>query len=76
LRQLEAFSSSTCYPEPNGVLPRRLVDLISQVDDIIGAAITQHAPSDDVNGGEAEVIRSIGTALARADGRPRGFRSW
>jgi arginase len=66
---------STCYPEPNGVLPQRLVDLVSQVDDIIGAAITEHAPSDDdVHSGEAEVIRSIGTVLARADGRPRGSR--
>jgi arginase len=56
---------STCYPEPNGVQPQRLIDLIDQVPDIIGAAITEHAPSsDDVNGGEAEVIRRLGAALA------------
>lgn len=57
---------STCYPEPNGVQPQRLIDLVSQVDDIIGAAITEHAPSgDDVDAGEAEVIRRLGAALTR-----------
>jgi arginase len=57
---------STCYPEPNGVQPQRLIDLVSQVDDIIGAAITEYAPSgDDVDAGEAEVIRRLGGALAR-----------
>jgi arginase len=61
-----AVFGSTCYPEPDGVQPQRLIDLISQVDDIIGAAITEHAPSgDDVNAGEAEVIRRLGAALAR-----------
>jgi arginase len=48
------------------VQPQRLIDLISQVDDIIGAAITEHAPpGDDVDAGEAEVIRQLGAALAR-----------
>ncbi|MEU4704619.1 arginase family protein [Nonomuraea dietziae] len=57
---------ATCYPEPNGVQPQRLIDLISHVDDIIGAAITEHAPSnDDVNLCEAEVIRLLGAALTR-----------
>lgn len=57
---------ATCYPEPNGVLPQRLIDLVSQVDDIIGAAITEHAPSgDDVDLREAEVIRLLGAALTR-----------
>jgi arginase len=57
---------STCYPEPDGVQPQRLIDLVCQIDDIIGAAITEHAPSsDDVNGGEAELIRRLGAALAR-----------
>jgi len=56
---------STCYPEPNGVQPQRLIDLVSQVDDIVGAAITEHAPSSaDVDLGEAEVIRQLGAALA------------
>jgi arginase len=56
---------STCYPEPNGVQPQRLIDLISQVDGIVGAAITEHAPYGDVDVGEAEVIRRIGAALMR-----------
>ncbi|MFG6202564.1 arginase family protein [Nonomuraea sp. JJY05] len=57
---------STCYPEPNGVRPQRLIDLVSQVDGIIGAAITEHAPSgDDADPAEAEVIRRLGTALTR-----------
>jgi arginase len=57
---------STCYPEPDGVQPRQLIDLISQVDNIVGGAITEHAPSgDDVDNGEAEVIRRLGAALAR-----------
>jgi arginase len=57
---------STCYPEPDGVQPHQLIDLISRVDDIVGAAITEHAPSGDgVDKGEAEVIRRLGAALAR-----------
>jgi arginase len=57
---------STCYPEPDGVLPERLIDLVSQVDDIVGAAITEHAPAGDViDVGEAEVIRALGAVLAR-----------
>jgi arginase len=57
---------STCYPEPDGVRPERLIDLVSRVDDIIGAAITEHAPAgDDVDAGEAEVIRALGAALGR-----------
>ncbi|MFD0967991.1 arginase family protein [Plantactinospora endophytica] len=57
---------ATCYPEPDGVPPQRLVDLVSQVDDIVGAAITEHAPSgDEVDAGEAEVIRRLGAALLR-----------
>jgi arginase len=57
---------STCYPEPNGVLPQRLIDLLSHVEDIVGAAITEHAPpGDEVDPDEAEVIRRLGAALAR-----------
>ncbi|MDT0342082.1 arginase family protein [Streptomyces litchfieldiae] len=56
---------STCYPEPDGVRPQRLIDLIDNVDEIVGAAITEHAPSGDaVNDAEAEVIRRLGAALA------------
>jgi arginase len=57
---------STCYPEPDGVQPQRLIDLVTRVDNIIGAAITEHAPpGDDADAGEAEVIRRLGAALAR-----------
>jgi arginase len=57
---------STCYPEPDGVQPQRLIDLISRINGIVGAAITEHAPpGDDVDPGEAEVIRRLGAALAR-----------
>jgi arginase len=56
---------STCYPEPDGVPPQRLIDLVTRVDNIIGAAITEHAPPDgDADAGEAEVIRRLGAALA------------
>lgn len=57
---------STCYPAPGGVHPQHLAELIAQAGDVVGAAITEHAPSgDEVNEAEAEVIRQIGTALAR-----------
>lgn len=57
---------STCYHYPGGVHPQHLVELIAQVGDIVGAAITEHAPtSNEVSLTEAEVIRQIGTALAR-----------
>lgn len=62
-----AIFGSTCYPEPGGVQPQRLIDLISQAGDIIGAAITEQASAadDDADCGEAEVIRQLGAALAR-----------
>jgi arginase len=61
-----AVFASTCYPEPDGVQPERLIDLVAQVDGIIGAAITEHAPAGDgIDAGEAEVIRALGVALAR-----------
>lgn len=57
---------STCYPEPDGVHPQRLIDLICQLDNIIGAAITEHAPPTGyVNASEAEIIRQLAAALAR-----------
>lgn len=55
---------STCYPVPGGVAPQRLMDLVSQLDNVVGAAITEHAPAGDVGDpGEAEVIRRLGAAL-------------
>jgi arginase len=57
---------STCYPVPDGVTEQQLIDLVSGVDNVIGAAITEHAPSGG-NGeaGEAELIRRLGAALHR-----------
>jgi arginase len=55
---------ATCYPEPDGVKPRRLIDVVSQIDNVIGAAITEHAPAADAgNPHETEVIRQLGAAL-------------
>jgi arginase len=43
---------------------QRLIDLVSRVDDVVGAGITEHAPSDgaDVDR-EADAIRRVGAAL-------------
>ncbi len=58
--------ASTCYPEPDGVPLRRLIDLVSRVDNVVGASITEHAPSDDGDdASDADVIRRLGTALRR-----------
>jgi arginase len=55
---------SVCYPEPDGVRSPHLAELISRLDDVVGAAITEHAPTGD-NPGEADVIRRLGAALRR-----------
>ncbi|MGI8334236.1 arginase family protein [Actinomadura scrupuli] len=55
---------STCYPEPDGVPAQRLIELVSRVDGVVGAAITEHAPSGGAGeAAEAEVIRRLGAAL-------------
>jgi arginase len=55
---------SVCYPEPDGVLPERLIELVSQLDEVVGAAITEHAPADSVGDPtEAEIIQRLGAAL-------------
>lgn len=55
---------ATCYPEPDGVRPQRLIDLISRLDNVVGAAITEHAPAGDAgNPDEVETIRRLGAAL-------------
>jgi arginase len=57
---------SVCYPEPGGVPPRRLTDLVSRLDNVVGAGLTEHAPADGAgSAGEAEVIRQLGAALRR-----------
>ncbi|MEV4620135.1 arginase family protein [Asanoa sp. NPDC049573] len=55
---------SVGYPEPSGVDPDRLAALLSAVDDVVGAAITEHAPPESTpDQAEAEVIRTLATAL-------------
>jgi arginase len=53
------------YPEPHGVPPRRLIDLIAGLGGIVGAAVTEHAPAGDDPAGAA-VIRGLGGALVHA----------
>lgn len=55
---------SVCYPEPAGVRSSDLVELISGLDHVVGAAITEHAPAGD-NPAEADIIRRLGAALRR-----------
>jgi arginase len=55
---------SVCYSEPAGVRSSQLAELISQLDNVVGAAITEHAPPAD-KPQEAEVIRHLGAALLR-----------
>jgi arginase len=58
--------ASTCYPEPDGVPLQRLIDLLGRVDEIVGASLTEHAPSDDADvESDGDVIRRLGAALAR-----------
>jgi arginase len=57
---------SVCYPEPDGVPSRRLIDLVSRMDNVVGAGVTEHAPADGAgSAGEAEIIRQLGAALRR-----------
>src|SRR5262249_2190690 len=60
-------SGSICYPEAGGVAPRRLIDLVSRLDNIVGAALTEHAPEAD-NPAEADIIRRLGAALSGGGG--------
>lgn len=55
---------SICYPEPDGVPPQRLIDLVSSLDNVVGAAITEHAPSGGPrDAGDAAVIGRLAAAL-------------
>lgn len=57
---------STSYPEPGGVQPQRLIELVSRLNNVVGAAITEYAPVEGADdAGEAEVIRQLGAALCR-----------
>ena len=58
--------ASVCYPEPDGVPLQRLVDLISRLDNVVGAGVTEHAPADGAGSAkEAEVIRRLGATIRR-----------
>jgi arginase len=54
---------STCYPEPDGLDPTRLAELIAGIDTVVGAAITEHAPAGDPDEGEADIIRTLARAM-------------
>ncbi|GIF49589.1 arginase [Asanoa ferruginea] len=59
-----AAFASVGYPEPNGVAPDRLAALLSRIDNVVGAAITEHAPPEgDPDPAETEIIRTLATAL-------------
>jgi arginase len=57
--------TSVSYPEPDGVRADDLIALISQLDNVIGAAITEHAPAA-AHPAEAEILRRLGAALKAA----------
>jgi arginase len=64
-----AAFASVGYPEPNGVEPGRLASLLSEIDNVVGAAITEHAPPEgDPDPAEAAVIRTLATALLNTSG--------
>ncbi|MEU4396254.1 arginase family protein [Kribbella sp. NPDC023855] len=52
------------YPEPDGVPVQRLIELVSGVENIVGAAITEHMPTGTAaDSADAEVVRRLATAL-------------
>ncbi|GAA1672265.1 arginase family protein [Fodinicola feengrottensis] len=56
--------ASVGYPEPDGVRSQQLVDLISGLGNVVGAAITEYAPvADDPS--ELAVIRRLAAAMTR-----------
>lgn len=56
--------ASVGYSYPAGPPVARVLELIAGLDDVVGAAITEHAPRAR-NLGEEEVVRALGTALLR-----------
>ncbi|WP_066369726.1 arginase family protein [Herbidospora mongoliensis] len=60
----EAFDA-TCYPEPGGVHPDRLAELVAGLDGVVGAALTEYAPLEEV-ASEDDVIRALSAALTNA----------
>lgn len=54
------------YPEPDGVPVQRLIELVSGVENVVGAAITEHMPTGTVaDAADAEVVRRLATVLCR-----------
>ncbi len=54
--------TSVSYPEPDGVRADHLIELISQLDNVIGAAITEYAPTE-IDPAEDDILRRLGAAL-------------
>jgi len=53
---------STCYPVADGIPAQRLIDLVSRVDTVVGAAITEHAPVAEIPA-EAALLTRLGAVL-------------
>jgi arginase len=56
--------ASVGYPAPAGPSFARVLDLINGLDNVVGAAITEHAPRAR-NPREEDLIRALGTGLLR-----------
>ncbi|HEY9333895.1 MAG TPA: arginase family protein [Kribbella sp.] len=56
--------ASVGYSYPAGPSVARVLDLIAGLDDVVGAAITEHAPRAR-NPREEVIVRALGTALLR-----------
>ena len=54
------------YPEPDGVTVHQLIELVSGVENVVGAAITEHMPTGTAaDAADAEVVRRLATVLCR-----------
>jgi arginase len=58
--------ASLGYPEPNGVRVQQLIELVSGVGNVVGAAITEHMPTGTpADSADAAVITRLAAALCR-----------
>lgn len=54
------------YPEPDGVPVQQLIELVSGVQNVVGAAITEHMPTGTAaDSADAEVVRRVAAALCQ-----------
>ncbi|WP_433021338.1 arginase family protein [Kribbella sp. CA-294648] len=54
------------YPEPDGIPAQQLIELVSGVENVVGAAITEHMPTGTAgDAADAEVVRRLATVLCR-----------